>query len=158
GSTFTGWGGDCMGTGDCMVNMSAAHNVTATFDGISYPLAVTKSGMGSGTVSSVPSGIDCGATCTAQFGDGQMVQLTAVPAMGSTFTTWGGDCATFMAMPVCTITVAAAANVSAQFDIGMYNVSVTLTGMGSVSSVPAGINCGATCTASFSGGAMVTLN
>jgi hypothetical protein len=32
GSTFTGWGGACSGTGDCVVDMSAAKTVTATFD------------------------------------------------------------------------------------------------------------------------------
>lgn len=32
GSTFTGWGGACTGTGSCRVTMSAAKSVTATFD------------------------------------------------------------------------------------------------------------------------------
>jgi uncharacterized repeat protein (TIGR02543 family) len=31
GSTFTGWSGDCTGTGTCTVTMSADHSVTATF-------------------------------------------------------------------------------------------------------------------------------
>jgi hypothetical protein len=31
GSTFTGWGGACSGTGDCVVTMDAAKSVTATF-------------------------------------------------------------------------------------------------------------------------------
>lgn len=33
GSTFTGWSGDCTGTGACSLDMSASHNVTATFTG-----------------------------------------------------------------------------------------------------------------------------
>ena len=32
GSTFTGWGGDCSGTGTCQLTMSADHTVNATFD------------------------------------------------------------------------------------------------------------------------------
>jgi CSLREA domain-containing protein len=31
GATFGGWGGDCSGTGSCVVTMSAARSVTATF-------------------------------------------------------------------------------------------------------------------------------
>ena len=31
GSTFTGWSGDCSGTGTCPVTMNADHAVTATF-------------------------------------------------------------------------------------------------------------------------------
>jgi alpha-tubulin suppressor-like RCC1 family protein len=31
GSSFTGWSGDCSGTGNCVVTMNAAKNVTATF-------------------------------------------------------------------------------------------------------------------------------
>ena len=32
GSTFAGWTGDCTGTADCVVAMTAARNVTATFN------------------------------------------------------------------------------------------------------------------------------
>jgi uncharacterized repeat protein (TIGR01451 family) len=32
GSDFSGWSGDCSGTGTCQVTMDAARNVTATFD------------------------------------------------------------------------------------------------------------------------------
>ena len=46
GSTFTGWGGACSGTGTCMVTMDAAKNVTASFDppgtGSSAELALTQ--------------------------------------------------------------------------------------------------------------------
>lgn len=31
GSDFTGWSGDCSGTGGCLLSMSSAHSVTATF-------------------------------------------------------------------------------------------------------------------------------
>ena len=35
GSTFTGWSGACSGTGSCVVNMSSAKSVTASFSQIS---------------------------------------------------------------------------------------------------------------------------
>jgi len=55
-------------------------------------IAVTKDGTGSGTVTSSPSGIDCGATCTASFNQGLRLTLTATPASGSSFTGWTAGC------------------------------------------------------------------
>lgn len=55
-------------------------------------LNVTKGGTGSGTVTSSPGGITCGATCNATFTTDSSVTLTASPAVGSTFLGWSGDC------------------------------------------------------------------
>ena len=55
-------------------------------------ITVTKEGTGSGTVTSSPAGIDCGATCTAAFDQGLRLTLTATPASGSTFTGWTAGC------------------------------------------------------------------
>ena len=57
------------------------------------PLAVTKSGDGSGTVTSEPAGIECGSSCAARFVEGSEVTLKAEPAAGSRFAGWSGDCA-----------------------------------------------------------------
>jgi hypothetical protein len=54
-----------------------------------YSLAVSKSGTGSGTVTS--SGIDCGSDCSEDYEEGTVVELIAMPATGSTFIGWGGD-------------------------------------------------------------------
>ncbi|MDQ3782275.1 MAG: PQQ-binding-like beta-propeller repeat protein, partial [Actinomycetota bacterium] len=57
GSTFTGWSGACTGTGSCVVSMTVARSVTATFNtsgGSTFTLTVTKAGTGSGTVTSSP--------------------------------------------------------------------------------------------------------
>ncbi|HMJ01100.1 MAG TPA: PASTA domain-containing protein [Gaiellaceae bacterium] len=44
-------------------------------------------------MTSSPAGIDCGATCSAQFADGTAVTLTAAAAgAGLTFDAWDGDC------------------------------------------------------------------
>ncbi|MCI0469532.1 MAG: matrixin family metalloprotease, partial [Nitrospirae bacterium] len=50
-----------------------------------YTLTVSKSGTGSGTVSSSPSGISCGVDCSESYNSGTTVILTATPAAGSTF-------------------------------------------------------------------------
>ena len=54
-------------------------------------LTVTKSGPGSGTVTSSPAGIDCGSTCSAMFGAGTVVTLSAAPDAGSLFLRWDGN-------------------------------------------------------------------
>jgi subtilisin family serine protease len=93
GSSFTGWsGGGCSGTGQCQVTMTAAETVTANF-GLGHALTVTKTGSGSGKVTSSPVGINCGTTCSAAFNAGSTVTLTATPASNSKFTGWsGGGC------------------------------------------------------------------
>lgn len=57
-----------------------------------FTVTVNKVGAGTGTVTSNPSGIDCGATCNGQFTQGSIVNLTAAPAAGSVFAGWSGDC------------------------------------------------------------------
>ena len=156
GSTFTGWSGDCAGTGSCTVSMTQARSVTATFTLQTFPLSVTKAGTGSGTVTSTPPGIDCGATCTASFPHGTTVTLTASPAAGSTFTGWSGDCT---GTGACTVSIILARSVTATFTLQRFTLSVTRTGTGSgiVTSDPPGIDCGATCSASFDYGTTLSL-
>src|SRR5207244_672380 len=93
-STFTGWSGGCRGTDPCTVTLSAATQVTANFDLQTVTLTVGKAGAGSGTVTSTPAGISCGATCAASYQLGTVVTLTATPDADSTFEgSWsGGGC------------------------------------------------------------------
>lgn len=59
-----------------------------------FTVNVTKAGTGTGTVTSSPSGIDCGATCSGSFPPPGSVTLSATPTGGSTFDGWtGGVCA-----------------------------------------------------------------
>ncbi len=116
GSIFAGWSGLCTGTASCVVTMTAAREVTATFDTSpvqTYALTVTKSGTGSGTVSSSPAGVSCGATCSASFNSGTSVTLTATPASGSTFASWGGACS---GSAGCVVTMSQARAVTATFN------------------------------------------
>jgi hypothetical protein len=55
-------------------------------------LSVSKTGGGSGTVSSAPAGIICGVSCEALFEEGSAITLTAVADSGSEFTGWSGAC------------------------------------------------------------------
>jgi hypothetical protein len=93
GSVFTGWsGGGCSGAGTCTVILNSDLSVAATFAPAppSHTLSVTKAGAGSGSVTSSPPGIDCGADCSRAFDEATVVTLTANPASGSTFTGWSG--------------------------------------------------------------------
>jgi len=93
GSTFSGWSGDCTGTGTCTVTMDVDHSVTASFQLVRPTLTVTKVGSGTGKVTSSPAGITCGSICSATFQLGASVTLKASAAAGSRFTGWSGDCA-----------------------------------------------------------------
>ena len=114
GSTFTGWsGGGCSGTGSCVVTLDAAKTVTADFTLQKRGLSVTRSGSGTGTVTSSPAGIDCGTTCAADFDYGTEVTLQPSADAGSTFTGWsGGGCS---GTGSCTVKLDAAASVDAAF-------------------------------------------
>ena len=55
-------------------------------------LSITKTGTGSGTVMSSPTGISCGTDCSESYASGTGVTLTAIADTGSTFSGWSGDC------------------------------------------------------------------
>jgi hypothetical protein len=155
-SHFAGWSGACSGTSPCVVPMNAATAVTATFTLNDYDLDVTFAGTGSGSVTSVPDGIDCQSDCNTAFAHGTEVVLTAVTDPGSTFTGWSGACS---GTGDCIVTVEAAAEVTATFTINQYNLTVTLdgAGSGSVTSSPTGINCGSDCSETYDYGTEVVL-
>jgi hypothetical protein len=114
GSAFSGWSGACKNTtGDCVVAMTEAKTVTATFTLNTYPLTVSLAGDGSGTVSSQPAGVDCPiGACQASFDYGAAVTLTAVATISSTFGGWSGDCS---AAGDCTVTMTETRSVTATF-------------------------------------------
>jgi hypothetical protein len=114
GSTFTGWSGACTGTGACVVTMSAAKSVSATFNIQTFILSLTKSGSAAGTVTSAPAGINCGATCSASYNGGTSVTLTATAATGASFTGWTGACT---GTGACVVTMDAAKSVTAAFSV-----------------------------------------
>ena len=69
---------------------------------IQETVAVTRSGTGTGTITSTepvspgeiqPNGLNCGAFCTIQFDYGVPITLIATPDAGAVFTQWTGACA-----------------------------------------------------------------
>ena len=80
----------------------------------SYVLSVTKSGTGTGTVTSSTGSINCGSTCSASITSGTSVTLTATPSSGSSFTGWTGSCS---GTGACTVTMDAAKSVTATFTL-----------------------------------------
>jgi len=57
-----------------------------------HTLTVTRAGTGSGTITSNPAGVSCGAACTFVAGSATSVSLSAAAAAGSTFAGFSGDC------------------------------------------------------------------
>lgn len=155
-STFAGWAGACSGTGTCKVVISDATEVKATFTSIKVSLSVALAGNGSGSVTSVPPGINCGTACSMQVPQGGSVKLIATAAVGSAFAGWsGGGCT---GTSDCTTTVNAAAAVVATFTTTpQLTVVKAGNGIGTVTSAPAGINCGTECAQNINYGNMVTL-
>jgi len=157
GSYFIGWSGGCSGTGICNVTMNSSQTVTAIFGLLQYNLTATKSGTGIGTVTSSPAGINCGVDCSELYNYGTLVTLTAVASSGSTFAGWsGGGCT---GTGTCNVTMTAATTVTAVFTLNAYTLTVAKTGTGSgtVTSSPAGINCGVDCSEVYNHGTVVSL-
>jgi len=60
-----------------------------------FTLTISLAGTANGTVTSSPTGIDCGFDCDELFDEGAVVTLTTTPDAGSAFVGWSGaaDCA-----------------------------------------------------------------
>ena len=158
GSRFAGWSGEgCSGTGTCAVTMNAARSVTATFNPVSRVLRVSKSGSGSGIVTSTPAGISCGSNCYGRYFNGTTVVLAAQAWSGSTFAGWSGEGCS--GTGTCTVTMNAARSVAATFNTVSRTLSVFKSGSGggTVTSAPAGISCGSDCYERYSNGTTVVL-
>ena len=76
----------------------------------SYPVTVTPTG--TGTVTSSPPGIDCGAQCQSAFPTGSTVALNVVAPEGWALAAWGGDCS---GRGACSLTINGPKTVSATF-------------------------------------------
>lgn len=133
-----------------------AHLASSTLN-----VAIDPAGTGSGTVLSIPAGIDCGGDCSQVYSIDTMVTLTATPASGSVFAGWSGVCS---GVGGCVVSMNISRSVTARFDLAPpHNVTLDVTidlagtGSGIVSSNPAGIDCGGDCSQNYLAGALVTL-
>ncbi|HET9484940.1 MAG TPA: choice-of-anchor Q domain-containing protein, partial [Xanthomonadales bacterium] len=119
-------------------------------------LTVVRAGSAAGTVTSAPSAIFCGTTCSAAFATGQAVTLTAAPSAGHRFVGWSGGCTG--SATSCNVTMNANVTVTATFaDASSRTLDVAVSGPGSVTSAPAGIACPGDCTQNYGNGDQVTL-
>jgi len=183
GWTFVGWEGCSTGSGyrqsaaaeTCTVLMDGPQDVTATFEQTSFTLTVHVDGKG--TVTSNPGGIDCPKDCSSDYDADTEVALTAKPADGWTFDGWDGCPAGLgyrqsAAAETCTVFMNQSREVTAHFKEKPkppstpevpstpeqnFTLTVTIIGSGSVSSSPAGIDCGVDCAESYVQGTSVTL-
>ena len=143
GSSFTGWSGDCTGTGACNLTMNANKGVSGSFSATPPPqrtLTVTPpTGTGTGTITGP--GINCPGDCTETYSDGTAVSLSANPTGGSSFAGWSGDCA---GTGACNLTMNANKGVSGSFSAApppQRTLTVTKTGTGTGSITGPGISC-----------------
>ena len=131
--------------------------IDVTVSPSSQTLTVGKAGTGTGTVTSIPAGINCGTACSYGFAYNTLVTLTATPTTGHSFGGWsGGVCS---GTGTCTVTMNAAKSVTATFNVPNQTLTVSKagTGSGTVTSSPAGINCGTACLYAYTYNTVVTL-
>jgi hypothetical protein len=145
-------------TAEKSITVTVSNTTTQQFAlTINVVKTITSSGTGNGTVLSTPAGINnCSGTCSASYYSGTTVTLTATPANGSTFGGWSGT--------GCTngnVTMNANISCTATFNsIAPQTYTLTVVrsgaGTGTVTSSPAGINCGSACSASYNTAVILT--
>ncbi|HXW68039.1 MAG TPA: S-layer homology domain-containing protein, partial [Dissulfurispiraceae bacterium] len=118
---------------DTSGNQSTYSNQVSTTIPAQVTLTVGDSGTGSGTVTSSPAGISCGATCSGTYNSGTTVTLTATAAADSTFTGWsGGGCT---GTGTCSLSLNANTAVTATFSAAQtitYTITATAGTGGSI--------------------------
>ncbi|MDO8948838.1 MAG: InlB B-repeat-containing protein [Desulfocapsaceae bacterium] len=117
--------GTCGGTLDGSIYTTAAIStdctVVANFVVEQFSLTVNTAGTGTGTVSSSPTGIDCGDDCSVNYDYNTEVTLTAIADAGSGFTGWSGDLDCLDGI----VTMDAAKNCTATFTEGLYTITAS---------------------------------
>jgi uncharacterized repeat protein (TIGR02543 family) len=124
GYSFTGW------SPSDFSNIIQDTNFIAQYSINNYVLTVSKTGTGSGTVTSSPSGINCGGTCAYSFEENAEITLSAFASTGSTFTGWSGEGCS--GTGDCTVTMDQARSVTANFTLNTYNLTYTAGLNGSI--------------------------
>ena len=85
-----------------------------------FRLTVYLNGAGHGTVTSIPAGIDCGETCSADFPVGANILLKAIPDENSYLMSWSNPCP---GKGDCGILLSGDTPISAQFDLNVNKVT-----------------------------------
>jgi M6 family metalloprotease-like protein len=109
--------------------------------------------VGPGAVTADPGGIACPGDCSEPYGGGESVTLSAEPNDGAVFTGWSGACS---GTGDCVLAASENVSVTATF-VAPVAVTVTVEGLGTVTSTPAGILCPDDCTESVPTGTSIEL-
>jgi hypothetical protein len=151
-SVFVGWSGDCSddGTVETKITLDTAKSCTATFTVPLYTITASASPVGGGGVSCVPNPVVLGSTSTCTISTNPFYTLDTV--MGTCGGTLDGSIYT-------TAAISADCTVVANFVVDRFNLTVNTvgTGTGTVSSSPAGIDCGTDCSEDYDYNTVVTL-
>ena len=120
-------------------------------------LTVSKTGQGTGEVTSDPVGIACPPDCQQTYPWGTVVALTATADEDSTFTGWSG--AGCSGTSTCRVDLDHAKSVSANFTGSeMLTLAPSGNGSGTVSSSPEGVTCPGDCSNKYPAGTEVELS
>jgi uncharacterized repeat protein (TIGR03803 family) len=122
---------------------------------VSYTLTVNPP-TGQGTVTSSDGFINCPGACSHAYVENSQVNLTANPAQGWNFQSWGGACSG--SNPACTVTMSNDETVSATFEQSSYTLTVSISGQGTITSTDGFIHCPGTCSHSYLSFTQLTLN
>ncbi len=162
-SSFIRWDGDCAKTlstqertiATIAVSMDEAENCEAQF-GENYLLEVELEGDGIGTVISKVVGINCPNNCTRKYPrDTTYVFLNAKPDGDSSFVEWGGDCTDDVTETIIAVRMDKNKTCNAKFELKTgsdssdsasksYQLTVEITGEGTVKSNDSKIDCSST--------------
>lgn len=140
-------------------NLATGASALNTLPGGPYSITVILNGTGTGTVTSIPAGIDCGDMCTAEFDGFSATELTAEAAPDCVFEEWlyddlpSGD-GNYIAFSSIDARIIVVATFTATYSL---TVVKTGTGTGVVTSDFGGMDCGDVCTANFPADVYTTL-
>lgn len=152
GAAFTEWSSNCP-DGKITIK-SAGNSCTATFMPL-YTLTVATAGTGLGSVTSAPTGIECGngkTSCAKIYGEGVSVALTPTASAGFAFAGWNPECADGK------VTLTSNKTCTASF-MPIFTLKVAVAGApsGKITSDPAGIECGTVCSTTVAAGNKIAL-
>ena len=133
-------------------------------------ITITKAGTGGGQVDSTDQRLACGNKCVSPYTAGAAVTLNAKANSGSSFAGWGGACT---GTGSCVVTINGINEAIATFNTvaaggggggggtvtppSSFQLKVSTSNPGVVTSDVGGINCGTACQANFAAGTAVTL-
>jgi hypothetical protein len=122
---------------------------------LTLDIAVQASSRTAGLVQmTAPAPFECRQSCSVPIDTGTAVRLVAVPASRTRFAGWRGACTGTAA---CTVVLDAGKSVAAIFGPSSFRITTAVTGKGKVTSLPTGIACPASCSASFKADSTVRL-